>query len=260
MNSFHTITELPGTRISKLQLRRSYQRYKFASDLNSGGNVLEIGCGGGQGLALLAENSEKVFGCDINEINLKIARSTYEKNELVEIFKMDAEELHFEENYFSSIILFETIYYLKDVKIFLSKCSKLLKKNGKLIICTANKDWPDFNPSPFSTKYFSVPELNNILIESGFDVTMYGGFPDFKNGLIPQILSVVKKYAIKLHLIPKTMKGKLLLKKIFYGKTVLLPKSYYNNLIPYEKPTLISNNQIDNIHTAIFAIAKKPNQ
>mgnify|MGYP000417441517 CR=1 FL=1 len=74
MNDYNTITELPGTQVTELQIRRSYQRYTFASNLIKGGYVLEVGCGGGQGLSLLNKNAEKVIGCDIDKNNLKIAQ------------------------------------------------------------------------------------------------------------------------------------------------------------------------------------------
>jgi len=257
MNDLNTITELPGTQVTELQIRRSFQRYKFASNLIKGGNVLEVGCGGGQGLSLLSKNAEKVIGCDIDKNNLKIAQLTYKKIDSIDVIEMDAEMLEFEKNYFNYIILFEAIYYIKDVNNFLNKCFELLRKEGKLIICTANKDWPEFNPSVFSTKYFSVPELNILIEKAGFVVSTYGGFPDIKSGLIPRILSLIKRVAVKFHLMPKTMKGKLLLKKLFQGNIIYFPKILDDNLFSFEEPRSIPNDEIDSIHTAIFAICKK---
>jgi len=37
-----------------------------------------------------------------------------------------------------------------------------------------NKDWPEFNPSPFRARYFSVPELNKLLQDNGFKTEFYG--------------------------------------------------------------------------------------
>ena len=257
MNDYYTITELPGTQVTELQIRRSYQRYTFASNLIKGGYVLEVGCGGGQGLSLLNKNAEKVIGCDIDKNNLKIAQSTYRDSDSIDIIEMSAEKLEFEENFFSAIIVFETIYYIKDIKSFLKKCFTLLNKDGKLIICSANKDWPEFNPSPFSTKYFSVPELNDILSKEGFSVNLFGGFPDKKDSTKQKTISLIKKIAVYLHLIPRTMKGKVLLKKLFLGKTVLFPKKLDDQICNYLEPKPISKTEIDNINTAIFAVAKK---
>ena len=58
-------------------------------------------------------------------------------------------------------------------------------------------------------------------------------------------------------LMPKTMKGKLLLKFFFQGNIVYFPKILDDNLFPFEEPNKIPNDEIDNIHTAIFTVCKK---
>jgi hypothetical protein len=63
-----------------------------------------------------------------------------------------------------------------------------------------------------------VPELNKLLHESGFNVEFYGAFSALPNGLKEKIIASIKKIAVALHLIPKTMKGKEFLKRIFLGK------------------------------------------
>ena len=34
---------------------------------------------------------------------------------------------------------------------------------GILLIATANKDWAEFDPGPFSTRYFTLPDLGELL-------------------------------------------------------------------------------------------------
>ena len=74
-NKYNTITELPNTSVSELQLKRAHQRYVFASKYCNNGHVVEIGCGGGQGLGLLSTNTINIIGCDVDEANLEIARN-----------------------------------------------------------------------------------------------------------------------------------------------------------------------------------------
>jgi hypothetical protein len=95
-----------------------------------------------------------------------------------------------------------------------------------LLIATANKDWTEFNPSPFSTRYFSVPELGKLLQNDGFKVEFYGAFSTMPKTIKEKVISNIRKIAVTLHLIPKTMKGKELLKKIFYGKLIIFPVKY----------------------------------
>ena len=72
LKDYSTITELPKTEVSQLQLNRSFQRYMFASKYCEGGKVIEIGCGGGQGLNLLINVSDELVGYDIDGINVDI--------------------------------------------------------------------------------------------------------------------------------------------------------------------------------------------
>ena len=55
---YNSITELPGSQISNLQLNRSFQRYAFARTYANNGKLIEIGCGGGQGLNLFLDTSQ----------------------------------------------------------------------------------------------------------------------------------------------------------------------------------------------------------
>ena len=80
-----------------------------------------------------------------------------------------------------------------------------------IIICTVNKDWEGFNPSPHSFKYFSVPELFSLK---------------------GKVISQIKQLAVKFHLIPKTMKGKEKLKRLFFGKLHPLPPEISEEMAP----------------------------
>ena len=255
--NYKTITELPNTKVTEMQIRRAHQRYQFAKKMFNGGTILEIGCGGGQGLDLLSKNAESVTGCDIDEDNIEIALDTYSSHPKVNIEKMDAEQLLFDDSSINAIVLFETIYYINKINSFFQEAFRVLKNEGTIIICTANKDWPGFNPSPFSVKYYSVPELHQIASTFGFEVKMYGSFPDNSDTLLSKLTSLFKKIAVKFQLIPKTMKGKVLLKKIFLGKMISYPKILTDDLFVYLPPIPISHNINDKVHTAIFAVCKK---
>ena len=251
---YTNITELPGGKIAKIQL----QRYKFASQFCRGKDVLEVACGSGSGLSLLAETARSVIGGDIEEGNLKHARDTY-KNHHIEVMQLDAHNLEFEDNSFDVILLFEAIYYLKDPKQFLKESKRVLRTGGKIILCTANKNWSDFNPSPYSYKYFSVPELKEYFESEGFKTDFAASFPDQHDSVSAKIKSLIKRTAVKFNLMPKTMKGKAGLKRLFYGKLVDYPKKLSSGITDYVEPNKINSDEIDQIHTAIFAVAEKGN-
>ena len=106
---------------------------------------------------------------------------------------------------------------------FVTEAHRVLRKGGVLLIAIVNKDWSEFNPSPFSTHYFSVPRLGNLPQSNGFKVEFYGAFSTMPKTIKEKVISNIRKIAVTLHLIPKTMKGKELLKKIFYGKLIPFP-------------------------------------
>ena len=40
-----------------------------------------------------------------------------------------------------------------------------------------NPEWREFNPSPFSTRYYRAPELRRLFEGAGFRVELWAGFP-----------------------------------------------------------------------------------
>lgn len=65
--NYTKVTELPDYKITREQLARLYQRYRFALKFCKDKEVLEVACGGGMGLGYLASVSKKVVGGDIDK-------------------------------------------------------------------------------------------------------------------------------------------------------------------------------------------------
>ena len=75
---FSTITELPNTMVTSMQIKRAHHRYMLASDyINNGDSILEIACGGGQGLGILAEKAKNVVGIDVDFSNIETCQKSY---------------------------------------------------------------------------------------------------------------------------------------------------------------------------------------
>ena len=122
------------------------------------------------------------------------------------------------------VILFEAIYYLEDPNVFLLETARVLDSGGVLLISSVNPQWAGFNPSPFSTRYFPAAELAVLLRAHGFEVEVYAAFHEEKDGPAAAAIHALKVAAVKLHLIPKTMRGKELLKRIFFGRLTPIPR------------------------------------
>jgi hypothetical protein len=119
--------------------------------------------------------------------------------------------------------MYEAIYYLPDPDKFFEECRRVLRSAGTLIVCSVNKSWSDFNPSPLSTTYYSAPELFALFTNHGFQTELFGAFPTTTDSPSRKMVSLIKRTAVSLHLIPGSMKSKQWLKRIFYGKLASLP-------------------------------------
>jgi hypothetical protein len=79
---------------------------------------------------------------------------------------------------------------------FIQEAHRVLRDGGILFIATVNKDWSEFNPSPFSTHYFSVPELGKLLQDNGFKVEFYGAFSALPKGVKEKTIATIRKIAV----------------------------------------------------------------
>jgi SAM-dependent methyltransferase len=213
---------------------------------------LELACGAGIGLGLLSSCSHSLVAGDIDENILEIARC----NNAAECRLIDAQHLPYDDNSFDTIILFEAIYYLKEPDRFVRECKRVLREGGCVIVCNPNKDLPDFNPSTFSYEYFNPVDFKQLFESDGFSIECYGDTPIKDSGLVNQVLRFAKRIAVRLKLIPTTMKGKKVLKRIIFGKLVEMPLDI--SKVSQEPHPLcsISTNSLDLTHKVIFCVAR----
>jgi SAM-dependent methyltransferase len=247
-NDYSQVTELGGAPASAAQLLRTCSRYYFAGQRCEGKrDVLEVACGAGLGLGYLSRRAERVVGLDIDPTNLERARATYKGRPRVEIVEGDAERLPFPDASFDAVILFEAIYYLPSPERFVAEARRVLRPGGELMICTANRDLPDFNPSPFSHRYLNPPELAAMLRPLGFEVRMFGDSPVGPRTLTSRVVRGVKAFAVKLKLIPGSMRGKVLLKRLVFGKLRPLPAEIQDGLVatPPLAPIAVDQPNVD---------------
>ena len=107
-------------------------------------NILDIGCGGGLLSEPMARLGANVTGIDASDKNIKIAKLHAKKNQLnINYFCSSPEKLKTKKK-FDVILNMEIIEHVDDVDLFLSSCSKLLKKNGLMFIATLNKTFKSY--------------------------------------------------------------------------------------------------------------------
>lgn len=215
------VTEVPGLRTTNEGIAMLRSRYALAAQYSVGKRVLEVGCGAGIGLNYMARHARSLVGGDYTGPLLRRAQQQLRCR--CPLVQLDAHHLPFRDSSFDLVILFEAIYYLADPVQFVRECRRVLDVGGILLVCTVNPEWAAFNPSPFSKRYLSARDLGQLLKEHDFDAEIYGTFPVRAASRRQEWTEKIRRAAVRLHLIPATMKGKELLKRLFYGRLVTLP-------------------------------------
>jgi ubiquinone/menaquinone biosynthesis C-methylase UbiE len=257
-SQFSTVTEAPGQGATAEQLSMLSTRYHLALQHSQDKDVLEVACGSGIGLGYLATKARTVVGGDIDSKNLEIAQANYAHNPQITLQQFDAQSMPFADASFDLMLLYEAIYYIPDAQAFIQEAHRVLRPDGKLIIVSVNREWVGFNPSPFSVKYYSAKELTASASQIGFAVKSFAGYLDNVNSLLKRSVRLVRRGAVALNLVPKTMNGKRLLKRLFYGKLDALPTQLTAQLAPLEPLVEINSPEQAMNYKVLYVIASKP--
>jgi ubiquinone/menaquinone biosynthesis C-methylase UbiE len=217
----HSQTELPGKLIFFDDLHYISHRYRYVLDLADKKDILEIGAGSRIGKKEISTLSKSYIGLDISKKNISRCLPL-EKEFGIKFIWGDAHNIPFADNSFNLIIALAMIYYL-DIDNFLNEAKRILRPNGKLFFCTSNKCVKGFVPAPYTTKYYTVPELDEILNNHGFTGRFKGAFEQ-KSSLLRSILIFIKN-SIKFIFFTFRLKGYWPMMRNFYkGTKVTIPE------------------------------------
>jgi len=247
---FTTVTEIAGDEVTAEQVERAVHRYIWAGQYCAGKDVLEIACGNGQGLGYLASVAKSLRAGDIDKNLVERAGAYY--GDRIAIDVMDAQDLPFEDNSLDVVLLYEALYYIPEADKFMTECKRVLRNDGHILIVTANKDLSDFNPSPHSHVYFGAVELNELMQKHGFSADILGYWPLTSSGFKEKVLRPVKKLVVASGLMPKTMAGKKLIKRLVFGELVSMPAEISGDMIDYVPPDPIGSDVPDRTHKVIY--------
>lgn len=247
------VTEVAGEPVSGEQIQRLCNRYFWAETYCRNKSVLEVACGTGPGLGYLAKTAKQVIAGDYSEELVGIATRHY--GDRISVRQFDAQQMPFPDGSFDVVLIFEALYYIPSIKRFLDEVRRVLSPGGTLLIVSANCDLYDFNPSPHSFKYLGVADMSQALRENGFNPTFFGGTPVSSTSLLQRILRPVKKIVVSLGLMPRTMAGKKILKRLIFGPMQSMPAEIDGSLRKYEAPTKIPADVPDLLHKVIFCAA-----
>jgi len=121
---------------------KHYKPYTFIYRQVEGKKILEIGCGAGYGINLLATKADKIKTVDIDIDSLNYAKNNSNATNIEYIHKNVLNGLDFEDNSFDIIISFQVIEHFnkKEVSKYLIEMKRVLKPYGVIYITTPNRD------------------------------------------------------------------------------------------------------------------------
>jgi 2-polyprenyl-3-methyl-5-hydroxy-6-metoxy-1,4-benzoquinol methylase len=162
----------------------------LSTDLPPRSRVLDIGCGNGALATQFAERGHSVFGIDLAEAGIRIARESCPSGRF-EVLAADCHVLeHLGEEPFDLVYSAEVIEHLYDPRSFMAGCYIATKGNGRFICTTpyhgylknlalslAN-GWDKHADPLFDgghIKLFSRKKLSALMIEAGFQDLEFRG-------------------------------------------------------------------------------------
>ena len=97
--------------------------------------ILDAGCGNGKITELIQQRSgAQLYGIDISEQGIQIAKERTATNNDLFFEKMDMDHLDYSPNFFDGIISLDTFYYSKNQRNLLESLIRILQKGGRLFI------------------------------------------------------------------------------------------------------------------------------
>jgi len=143
MAPLHKINPLRLTYIRDAACRK-FERSAKSLNCLTGLRILDIGCGAGLLCEPLTRLGAQVVGVDPSASNIAAARLHAERGHLsidyrcATIEEMDARER------FDIVLAMEVVEHVDDIRMFLGRCSAMLKPGGLMLVSTINRNWKSF--------------------------------------------------------------------------------------------------------------------
>ena len=159
-----------------------FQAHKFGYDdllarIEPGARVLDVGCGEGYGVALLATTASLVVGCDYAEDAVRHARDTYGTDRKAWLV-CDAQRLPFAPDSFDVVSSLQVIEHFTDTDEHLAGIARALRPNGWHYVATPNiEEMSDAEAdNEFHLRDFTADDLRAALDARFGEVTLVGMF------------------------------------------------------------------------------------
>jgi ubiquinone/menaquinone biosynthesis C-methylase UbiE len=260
VTDYRSITELPQSLLSGEQALRMAHRYHMAAEMASTQRVLEVACGAGSGLGLLAKVAHSLCAVDYTRSVLHVAKDHYGRR--VPLAQADAQDLPFEDGSFDLLLCFEAIYYLPDYRRFLHESRRILAPGGRMLLSLSNPSWPDFVPGAMTTHYPNASELAESLVAAGFDdVQLFGILPTSASTAGDRLRHRLRRLALRINLPALLGPFSHPLKHLLYSRLHPLPAELDARqaaiLAQTASMAAVSSERLDSVHRVLYACASR---
>lgn len=127
-------------------------------------HILDIGCGNGKMLGYLQKKTGAyIHGFDYSEKAIETAQSMFTIN--AEFKEGIIGEINYSEEEFDAIISMDTVYFAKDMVVFISQVKKWLKKDGVLFVGYQEGDVMPKTKNEYTTVLANALEKNEMKYE-----------------------------------------------------------------------------------------------
>jgi 2-polyprenyl-3-methyl-5-hydroxy-6-metoxy-1,4-benzoquinol methylase len=150
--------------------------------------MLDMACGSGFGLQMLAQASASLVGADLDPLALDEAQCMAPQAALV---RCDAARLPFAAEAFDAVTSFETLEHVPDPRGLVQELRRVLRPQARLMLSTPNREFgPEWlhTGNPFHLQEFTAVELRALIGQVFANVSLYGQRPAPTYRYVPYLL------------------------------------------------------------------------
>lgn len=215
-------------------------RYALAQKISKDKIVLDIASGEGYGSYLISKGATKVFGVDIDEKSINHAKVKYISSKNIEFYVGSTDSIPLEDNTVDVVISFETIEHHDRHEMMMKEVSRVLKKNGVLLISSPEKNIyneRDIN-NPYHVKELTIDDFSGLLKKYFKNVKLFN-----QRFVIGSLIHLIDEKSVS--------KFNLFDGDYLQIKNELVEDSFYNK--PYFNLAICSNGNINDFSEIGFS-------
>lgn len=203
--------------------KRLHSFMSILKDIPQGGIGIELGVGTGIYLKQIAPSFQKVYAVDGSSQMLEVLSQRIKIEKLENVFPIQSNVLHIstlEDHSADVIYFFGLLEHIVHIELFLSEISRLLKKNGKVIVVTPNGSSPWYSIRKIfrstgkhcsTDHYYTLKELKKIFSQHCFSIQksyFWGAIPaGIKNKPFILLLQVIEYVFERIPLLSRFLGG-----------------------------------------------------